>query len=230
MTIDPHLDIHYTDEPIAFDEIGKVVAILAKDHAQNPTGTITLYDVETYFQKPSLLITLPAVQILGQMSGGDELEDPLSVGDFVVVRFLGGSVERPYVAGRWQSQESTAVAQAQTDHPRTRIIRRQNILTVDKNGDAELQMAPSRSLKVKNSGGTILLEIVDPGTGYEVHVGGDTGLLRLLTENFVGALATIFTSSAVAPGDGGATLKTNMATALNAALTAANSTSTARAK
>ena len=228
--MDKHLDTHYADTPIAFDELGKVAAVLCKDHPQNNTGNITLYDVTIYPQKPSLEVTLPAVQILGQMSGQDEGEDPLSVKDWVVVRFLGGDAERPYIAGRWQNQETTAVAQTTAQHPRTRIIRRSNILTVDKNGDTEVQMAPDRSLKVKDSAGAVLLEVIDSGGGYQVHLGGNAGLLRLLTENFVGALSSAFTSAAVTPNDGGATLKANMATALNAALTTANSTDIARAK
>ncbi len=228
--MDKHLDIHYTDTPVAFDEVGKVAAVLCKDHPQNPTGNITLYDVTIYPQKPSLGVTLPAVQILGQMSGQDEGEDPLSVKDWVVVRFLGGDAERPYIAGRWQNQETTAVAQTTAQHPRTRIIRRGVAWEVDKDGKSSLQLKEDQSFKLLDSNGAVLLEVIDSGGGYQVHLGGNAGLLRLLTENFVGALSSAFTAAAVTPNDGGATLKGNMATALNAALTTANSTDIARAK
>ena len=228
--MDKHLDTHYADTPIAFDELGKIADVLCKDHTRNDTGNITLYDVTIYPQKPSLEVTLPAVQILGQMSGQDEGEDPLSVGDWVVVRFLGGDAERPYIAGRWQNQETTAVAQTTAQHPRTRIIRRGVAWEVDKDGKASLQLKEDQSFKLLDSNGAVLLEVIDNGGGYEVHLGGNAGLLRLLTENTIGSLKGIWNGVTPVPNDGGAAIKAAFVLALDAAFTTANSTDITRAK
>jgi len=219
-----------------FPTQAEIKAVVAKDDPRNITGTFTLYDITAYFQRPiSMKSDFPMVAALGQMAGkeGNETSDPYQVGQYVVVAFMDGDPNRPYIQGLWPWHDST-VAPDTADLPQTTFLRNGTKITIDKNGATDILLAApggsTQPFKIKDSGGTVIMEIIDPGAGYEVHLGGIAGLKRLMMEDTVAALSNVFTAAAVLAGDGGAVLKGNVATALNAAFTNTNSTTLTKAK
>lgn len=203
--MDSHLDVHYSDFPRAFPCIGTIKAIKPKDHANNPTGTFTVYDLTVHLQWPPINHDYEDVPALGQMAaGGVELEITYVVDQTVVVLFLEGDPNRPAILCPFPSHD-TAVAHAAGEGPRIRVLANGAEILIDKDGNI----------------------VLGPKSGQFVYLGGestDVTMKRLLHEQFVSTLSGIFTGAAVAAGDGGATLKGNIASALNASVATANST------
>jgi len=179
-----HIDTHPDDYPLQGSVVGKVTAVYPKDHLQNPVGTITLYQVQVHRQRPpattALLSFVPAK---GNLSGGViEGEVPLVVGQWVVVAFLEGDPNRPYIDGKWFDQETTTLAETTSQHPREIHKINGNIATVDKNGNVEWKIAANMTLTVADSAGNVLLQLVKPGATYEVRLGDTAGIYRLIDE------------------------------------------------
>lgn len=228
--MDAHLDTHFDYFPRAWPIIAQVKAVVVATDDRNPTQAYTLYDVAAYPGRPSTTVWFELVPALHQFAGGtSEQEDPYEVGQQVMLGFRDGDPNLPFIFGAFPDLD-TSVEMDASEQPRTRYVRRGVTLTVDKNGNAEVSLASTRSLKIKDNAGVTLLEIINPGGGYEVHLGGDSFVLRLLTENFVSALNALFAGVVIVPGDGGAAIKTALTTGLNAALTTANSTAITKAK
>lgn len=230
-----HLDVHYDDMPRAFMQVGEITEVFCKDHPKNEGGSVTLYQVTLYQQWPSTVgVVSDAVPALGQMAGGAiEYECPYLKGQLVEVGFTAGDINRPIILGafpRVSGDSKTAIAQTQAEHPRPKFNINGVSFVIDKDGDFKLDLAEGKSIVIKDSAGNVLFEIIKTGGSYEVHLGGDLGLKRLITEDIVGALASVFTSAAVFTGDGGSMLKKNVAAALNATFATATSTSIVKAK
>lgn len=186
MGLDPHLDVHPNDFPIQLPVVGEVTAVLAKDSTENPSGEITLYQVDVFLGMPAMVVSLPFVPVLGQMSGGNnEQEDPLLVGQKVVVAFLEGDPNRPYIQGKWFDAQNTNVAQATADHPKCNWKRNGLQVTIDSAGDAVLSLAEGKKLSIKDSGGNVLFEITKASGVYKVLLGGDSGLRKLVTSDLI---------------------------------------------
>lgn len=225
-----HLDIRPDDFPAQMMALGKITAVYAKDHPQNITGKITTYQVEVMLQRPAL-VSIPSGQMTaqGQFGGsGCEYEAPFLVGQMVSVGFYEGDSNRSVILGAFADIDGTQVAQTETQHPRFRWDWKGIQVEVTKNGAPSIQLPSGQQLEVRNSNGDVLLVVKEDGS---IQLGGTTGLDNLLKKSFVSALATIFTNAAVTPGDGGAVLKSNVATALSVAGFAdAQSTSQTEAK
>lgn len=188
--MESHIDTHPDDYPFQGSVIGKITAVFAKDHLQNPVGTITLYQVEVYRQRPPATTALyPFVPAKGNLSGGViEQEVPLVVGQWVILSFLEGDPNRPYIDGKWFDQETTTLAETTTQHPHESHKINGNTATVDKNGNVEWKIATNMTLTVADSAGNVLLRITKPGATYEVRLGDTAGIYRLIDER----AATVF--------------------------------------
>lgn len=205
--IDSHISTSMSYQ--VFPCIGKIKSVLPKDHTGNPTGTFTTYDATVFFQWPGVSHDFEGLPALGQMAGGSiEIEVVYSVGQYVLVGFVEGNQNRPYIMGAWPWHDS-AVAHSDGEGPRLKIRANGAEITITKNGDVE----------------------IDPASGRTLYLGGDAAdasMKRLLHEQFVGTLSGLFSSAPVTPADGGAAMKTYMASNLNAALTTANTTDTTK--
>lgn len=180
--MDAHLDTHYSYFCSAWPVVGRVMVVVPKNDPRNVTSTVTLYDIEVYTQRPSTTALLEMVPYLGQSAGGgSEGEDPLVVGQYVIVLFLEGDPNRPVIVGSYLSHD-TAVAQTAAEHPHTRIVRRGLNLTVDKDGSGDVQIAAGRAVRVLNSAGTVLFRVTDAG---DVELGGSSGINTLLLSTLV---------------------------------------------
>lgn len=184
--IDEHLDVHPDDYPIMMPMVGKVTAVFAKDHPENPSGEITLYQVDVYPQSPAMTVSLPFVPAKGQLTGGaNEQEDPLLVGQAVIVAFLEGDPNRPYIDGRWFDGGSTELAETNSEHPKVSWTRNGVGVFVAKNGTFDLYLAEDQSFILRDSDANVLFTIRKSGGIYEVDLGGNTGLKTLITEDLI---------------------------------------------
>lgn len=228
--MDAHLDTHYSYFHQAWPMLGKVGAVIPADDPSNITGAFTLYDVTVYGTRPTTTAELTMVPLLGQCAGGSrEKEDPLPVGTHVLVGFREGDPNLPFIWDVFPSVD-TAIAQTVATAPHSKDTTRGYVEETDKDGNHTITLAAQKSIKVKDSAGVTLLEVIHTGATYEVHLGGDGGLKRLMTEDMVAALSSLFSAVIIVPGDGGAALKTALTTGLNGAFTTANSTVTAKGK
>jgi hypothetical protein len=183
--MEQHLDVHPDDFASMLPVIGKVVGVYPKDHAENPTGTLTLYQVEIYLHSPAFSCVIPFAPYLGQSAGkANASEDPLLVGQYVVVAFLEGDPNRPYIQGIWFDQE-TNVAGLSADYPTVRHERNGTIATIDKGGNVEVRLASQKSFKLVDSNGVVIFQLVHSGGQYEVHLGGSVDLRPLITDALI---------------------------------------------
>lgn len=187
--IEEHLDVHWSDYRPVFPMIGKVVNVLTYEDPKNLPGKFTLYDVELYQQRPSTIHLADGVPYIGMNAGrAMESEDPLVLGQLVIVLFLEGDPNRPAIIGPYFDQEHiTAVAQSAAEHPRVMHRRNGVDAVVSKDGELSVTLAPNQPMEIKDSAGNVLLEIVYSGGAYEVHLGGDSGLQKLMTEAMISA-------------------------------------------
>lgn len=215
--MEQHLDYmsHPNDWPKVFPEVGTIKGVRAKDYSTNITGgAFTTYDVTVHFQAGygCQNIDLQHVPPAGQFAGGAiEVEFDYVVDQKVIVGFLGGDVNRPYIQCPYLDLDAEN-ARTTAQYPRIRILANGAEILVDKDGNISL---------VPKSGEELTL----------AGLVGDAALKKLIHEDFFGDLANAFTSAAVTANDGGATLKGAMATYLNLAATKTdNSTSITKAK
>jgi hypothetical protein len=205
MTLGPHLDVHPDDFPKQHPMVGQIKAVLPKDHPENPTGTFTVYNVEAYEGFSSGPRGFENVPVLGQMAAGDiEIEITYSVGQYVMMGFRNGDPNLPFIMGAFPWHD-TDIAHSTGEGPRIRVKANGALITVTKDGDISLA----------------------PASGRTLYLGGETAdatMKRLVHEEFISALASLFTSATVSFGDGGTALKTYMAANLNASLITANTT------
>jgi len=192
--IEEHLDTSWEDYPPVLPMVGKVVNVLCYDDPRNPTGKITLYDVEIYQQQPSTIHLIEAVPYCGQLAGGaNESEDPLLVGQLVDVVYSEGNPNRPLILGpRFDREHNTSVAQTTAEHPRVKHRRNGVDLEIDKNGKLTLRLASNQSMDIYDGAGQVKIEITTDGKVRlfgTVELGGDlTGIQKLMTE----AMITVF--------------------------------------
>jgi len=85
-------------------------------------------------------------------------------------------------------------------------------------------------LSFKDLNGAVLLEVVESGGSYEVHLGGNSGLDTLLRSQFVDTLRIAVGTHVPVPNDGGAALKTVLLNTLTNSVKTANPTSITKAK
>lgn len=183
-----HVDVHRRDYPPQLPVLGEVTAIYPKDHPQNPTGKITLYQVKGLLQEPAMPVTIGNnVPYAGQSAGFDhEKESPLVVGQRVIVLFLEGDPQRPVILDTFPyvGPKSTPVAaQTNDEAPQERAIANGVDVVTTKDGDTTLTLAEDRSLTVKDSSGSVVIKLLKSGGGdYVVYLGGDSSLQRLIDE------------------------------------------------
>lgn len=205
MTLGRHLDVHPDDYPKQFPMIGRIKAVLPKDHLENPTGAFTVYNVEGYEDFTAGPRGFENVPVLGQMAAGDiEIEITYSVDQYVMLGFRNGDPNLPFVMGPFPWHD-TSVAHSTGEGPQIRVKANGALLTVTKDGDISLT----------------------PASGRTLYLGGETTdatMKRLVHEQFITVLSSLFTSATVVPNDGGAALKSYMATNLNASVVTANTT------
>lgn len=190
--IEEHLDVHWSDYPPVLPMIGKVVNVLTYEDPKNLPQKFTLYDVELYQQRPSTIHLADGVPYIGMNAGkGMESEDPLVLGQLVIVLFLEGDPNRPAIIGPYFDKEHiTAVAQSAAEHPRVKHKRNGVDAVISKDGELSVTLAPNQPMVIKDSGGSVLLKLHWTGAAYEVQLGGDSGLQRLMTE----AMISVFNS------------------------------------
>ena len=191
--------------------VGKVVAVHAKQTAQNPQD-VTLYDVEIYPRSGIGALTLPPCPYAPSASGGAiETEEPLTEGESVLVSFLEGDVDRPFILSRYVNLDTASdVSQAASEAPHYRKKVNGLKVSVAKDGTTDLTLPQGKVLTLRNEAGAVLLRVLESG---DIELGG-ASLRALVTEDFYSALANAFTLAAVAPGDGGLALKTALSLSL----------------
>lgn len=186
----PHLDQSWEFGVFQPPVEGTVTGVFYPGDPNNPTsdaensGTI-VYQVTIETRRPygqNVLFPVPAINHLTDVEGWDQV-DPIPVGTGVFVEFTEGDRERPIISGvlwKYNSKLLKPVA----DQPHSEWDRRGVKTRVDKDGNAEIELASSKSLKIKDSSGNVLLEIVHTGGGYEIHLGGDSGVEKLIDARF----------------------------------------------
>lgn len=229
-----HVDVHRRDYPPQLPVLGEVTAIYPKDHPQNPTGKITLYQVKGLLQEPAMPVTIGNnVPYAGQSAGFDhEKESPLVVGQRVIVLFLEGDPQRPVILDTFPyvGPKSTPVAaQTSAEAPQERAIANGVDVVIDKEGNASVQLADGKAFTVKDSNGGVLVKLVKSGGSYEVQLGGSSGLEKLLQAKFVDALNIAVNTAVIVPNDGGAALKAAILGGLTGSVRDANSTTVTKA-
>lgn len=188
--MDAHLDTHYSYFHQAGPMLGKIGAVIPSDDPRNITGAFTLYDVTVYGTRPTTTAELTMVPLLGQCAGGSrEKEDPLPVGTYVMVGFREGDPNLPFIWDVFPSVD-TAIAQTVATAPHSKDTTRGYVEETDKDGNHTITLATQKSLKIKDSGGNTLLEVIYTGGAYEIHLGGDSGLQKLMTEAMITAYNT----------------------------------------
>lgn len=171
---------------LQFPELGKIGGVVAKDDPRNPTKAITLYQVElARTQGMNCPMTLPFVPAPGLTGGSSEEETPYHLGDWVVVVFLGGDPERPFIWGRYFDIETSTGGQLLAQYPRW--YRKLNTVhvEVDKAGKAFVKRAKNQAIEVQDDDGTVRVRVAADGT---VELGDMTALYKLIDER----AATIF--------------------------------------
>lgn len=208
MSIPEHLDVHYDDFPNVMEMIGEVRDVICKDDPRNLVGKFTVYGVDMYQQRPSTIYYMDNVPYIGQNAGiGNESEDPLLVGQLVIVKFLEGDPNRPCIVRPYfNKNHETAVAQTKEQHPRVKHVRNGVDLTIDKHGETILKLPEGKALTVVDRNGDQVLKVDEDG---DVELGDGT-LRRLVDERIVAAinglswtipaLAVSGTPPATAPG------------------------------
>ena len=225
-----HLDTGPEDFQYQFPLEGEVSAVYPKDSAQNLTGgQYTTYQVKAFFPNTYTAILNSQVRYMGQSGNGDNAqEDPLLVGQRVVIAFLGGDPDRPFIMGTLpDSLTDNAVSETEAQHPRYKKITNGLDVEVDKDGKASIKLVSGQQVEIQDSNANVVAVIKEDGS---IQLGGTTGLDNLLQKSFVSALKGLFAAVVIVPGDGGATLKTAMTTGLSSAFADANSTSQTEAK
>ena len=205
-----HLDTDNRDFERAFSVEGEVSAVYCKDNAQNLTGEkFTTYQVKLFESGFDALANSQMRLLNSAVNGLISEETPLLVGQRVLVDFIGGNPNRPYIAGVLpDSLLSNDVSPTEAEYPQKKAIFQGLTVTQDKNGNAVAQLKESGTLEIKDKDGVVLMRISEGGTV--------TSLDNVLKKSFVSSLAGIFTAAAVTPADGGLALKAAVATALNA--------------
>ena len=201
MSIEPHLDVHPFDFRRAHPIVGVVKNVVCKDDPRNEWGEMTLYDVAAFIQWPPTSVDLEMIPYLGQMAGGANCsEDPLLIGQRVEIGFMEGDENRPCIRAIFPSNEPV-FAQTIAEHPHVRHLRNGTLVDIDKTGNAAITLADGASFRVKDNTGAVIFELVKVGANYEVNLGGDTGLKKLMTDSMIGAF-NAHTHSGVTTGPG----------------------------
>lgn len=171
---------------------GVVKAVLPKDHPQNTVGAFTLYIVEIYPQAPLCMsLELRPCPFLGSLAGhGIEVEIPLLVGQSVVVDFLDGDTERPFVVGAYPEIEPDApgIAESVEEHPKVSIRANGTTITIKKNGDLLVTLADGKAIQFQDHTGAALASV---GSGALAVA---APLKALLTEVLLDTLKAQFDS------------------------------------
>lgn len=225
-----HLDTGPEDFEYQFPLEGEVSAVYTKDNAQNLTGgKYTTYQIKAFFPNTYTAVLNSQMRYMGQGgNGANAQEDPLLVGQRVVIAFLGGHPDRPFIIGTLpDSLTDNAVSQTEAQHPRYKKITNGLDVEVDKDGKASVKLVSGQQVEIQDSNGNVLLVVKENGT---IQLGGTTGLDKLLQRDFVAALKGLFAATVIVPGDGGAAIKTALTAGLNNTLADANSTSQTEAK
>lgn len=231
--MEEHLDIHWSDFPSALDVIGKITAVWLPDNPKNPTGNITLYQVKGLLQRPKHAVLISDYVPHAGMQGGGPIEKevPLTVGQHVVVGFFEGDPNRPYIKDTYiPKQQNTNIQQTEDTYPQPTWLTNGVGLHVTKDGNAKIDLARGRSLLVRDHNGDTIIQIKDNNGTYEIDLGGNTGLKKLMTEDLITALRGIWSGVTPVPNDGGAAIKTAFTLALSDAFRDANSTSVTKAR
>lgn len=185
--MDDHLDVHYSDYPRIWPCIGQIKAVKAKDHANNTTGTFTLYDLTVHMQWPPTNHDYENVPAAGQMAGGAvELEITYAVDQYVLVGFVEGDPNRPYIQQPWP-YHNTAVSHAEGEGPRVRLTCNDTVVTIDNSGGVDIQLKASAQMRWLDSNGTVLARILEGGS---IDLGGVSGLKQLMTEDMINIFNT----------------------------------------
>lgn len=270
---------------LQFPQVGTVTNVWAVDNPNNKTdGLLTYYTVVAGETQNTLCpATFAAVPAMGLTGGLSEESTPYHVGDKVVLVWLGGHPERPFILGRYIAPLESDADMTTDTYPRHYVRRNNLVEIVDKEGTKKETLVEGQSTEIYGANGKLRYKLTDGGDG-EIHdaqgriqarykadgsreeyntsgglVGkrfadgsreeydnggavtqrwdqngqvdiGGTGGKRLLTEDFVVALAQEILTAVHDTGDGGLAFKTNLAAALDAALVTANSTASTKAK
>ena len=184
--LDSHLEkmSHPTDYPAVYAEVGEVKAARTKDAAGSLVDTFTTYDVTVFFQQQGVYypVDFEFVPVLGQFAAGDiEVEVDLLPGQKVVVGFLGGDLNRPYIQGAFPGH-ATTVARVESDGARVRIKANGAEVMIDNNGN--ISCVPKSGAELTLAGAL-----------------GDAGLKKLIHEGFISAFNS-HTHTGVTTGPG----------------------------
>lgn len=146
MTLGRHLENHWGDWPITLPMVGRIKAVLAKDHPDNPTGTYTLYNVEVYEEFMAGPRDYEHVPALGQMaSGGVEIELTYEIDQYVLVGFRAGNETLPYIVNTFPWHDTEA-AHTVASGPHVKLRARGATITITNDGDISLEPASGRTL------------------------------------------------------------------------------------
>lgn len=194
-----HLDTDDREDfLLQFPIEGQVTAVFAKDDVQNLTGgKYTTYQVNLFYRNQFTAIPNSQMRYMGQSSNGSNTEEnPLLVGQRVVVGFLGGDPDQPFIMGTLpDALLDNDASQTAAQHPQ--FYRQTNGLkqTIDKNGKGFIDLVAGQQVEIRDSGGTVLLVVKEDGS---IQLGGTTGLDKLLQKAFGSQLATDFAAAAAA--------------------------------
>lgn len=190
----PHLDRSWESGILRPCVEGIVTGVFYPGDPNNPlsdseTSGVIAYQVTVETRRPygqGVLFPVPAADQFTGIEGYDQV-DPIPVGTGVLVEFMEGDQERPLIC-RVLWGYNSKLLKSLADQPHSEWDRRGAKHRVDKYGNVEIEISETRSLKIKDSAGNVLLQIIDPGSGYEIHLGGDGSLQKLMTE----AMMSIF--------------------------------------
>lgn len=229
--MEEHLDVHFTDFQPYLMMIGQIEDVVLSDDPRSELP-FTTYHVRVFQQRPSHSFVIDEVPFMGQHTGGgNESEDPLLKGDYVALAYFEGDPKRVVILGRYFNplHESDVINTSAT-YPQVRHRRNGAEVLVDKNGNIKLDLAEGKSLVIRDSNQSTLLQITKNSGSYEIELGGNTGLKKLMTEDLIASLNALWTGVVPVPGDGGAAIKAAFVAALTNAFRDANSTTTTKAK
>ena len=172
-----HLDTGPEDFEYQFPLEGEVSAVYTKDNAQNLTGgKYTTYQIKAFFPNTYTAVLNSQMRYMGQGgNGANAQEDPLLVGQRVVIAFLGGHPDRPFIIGTLpDSLTDNAVSQTEAQHPRYKKITNGLDVEVDKDGKASVKLVSGQQVEIQDSSGAGVAVIKEDGT-----IRGNTGVNHL---------------------------------------------------
>ena len=179
--------------PIASPAVGTVVGVVAPNDPESQFTSYT-YEVELHSEDVGHVqsFRMPPMPFCGESSGGDiDFQDPLLVGQTVLVSFIEGDPRKPFILCRYSDGEggySTSVP-SRAEYPKVKKTYNGVRVEIDKEGSVSIQMKAGQSINVKREDGTT--QILRMNENGNIDAGVSASVKKLVTEEFISVLKAI---------------------------------------